>query len=68
MIAEEAHATIGIRIAAGSAEIVKKLVSDAVKAVDENLELEFSDGGYGPIEIDNDVEGFETITVNYGTE
>lgn len=47
VIAEEAHATIGIRIAAGCPETVKKLVSDAVKAVDENLELDFSDGGYG---------------------
>lgn len=68
VIAEEAHATIGIRIAAGCPETVKKLVSDAVKAVDENLELDFSDGGYGPVYIDSDVEGFETISVNYGTD
>lgn len=47
VIAEEAHAKIGVRIAAGCPETVKKLVSDAVKAVDEDLELEFSDGGYG---------------------
>lgn len=47
VIAEEAYARIGIRIAAGCPETVKKLVSDAVKAVDEDLELDFSDGSYG---------------------
>lgn len=47
VIAEEAQAEISIRIAAGSPEIVKKLISDAVVAVDENLELDFSDNSYG---------------------
>lgn len=47
VIAEEAHARIGIRIAAGCPEAVKKLISDAVKAVDEDLELDFSEGDYG---------------------
>ncbi|KAF6227286.1 hypothetical protein HO133_008729 [Letharia lupina] len=68
VIAEEAYARIGIRIAAGCPETVKKLVSDAVKAVDEDLELDFSDGSYGPVYIDSDVEGFETVSVNYGTD
>lgn len=47
VIAEEAHARIGIRIADGYPETVKKLVSDAVQAVNEDLELDFSDGSYG---------------------
>ncbi|CAF9904365.1 MAG: hypothetical protein ALECFALPRED_007538 [Alectoria fallacina] len=68
VIAEEARAEIGIRIAAGSPGIVKKLVSDAVKAVDENLDLDFSEGSYPPVYIDSDVDGFETTTVNYGTD
>ncbi|CAF9915827.1 hypothetical protein IMSHALPRED_002710 [Imshaugia aleurites] len=68
VIAEEAHGSIGIRIAAGCPETMKKLVSDAVKAVDEDLELTFLDGSYGPVDIDSDVEGFETISVNYGTD
>ena len=68
MIAEEARAEIGIRIAAGSPGTVKRLVSDAVKAVDENLELDFSEGSYPPVYIDSDVDGFEITTVNYGTE
>ena len=47
VIAEEAHAMIGIRIAAGCPGTVKKLLSDTIKAVDEHLELDFSDGSYG---------------------
>lgn len=49
VIAEEAHGSIGIRIAAGCPETMKKLVSDAVKAVDEDLELTFLDGSYGTL-------------------
>ena len=47
VIAEEAYAMIGIRIAAGGPESIRKLLSDTVKAVDENLELNFSGGSYG---------------------
>ena len=49
VIAAEAYGRVGIRIAAGCPETVKRLVSDAVKAVDEDLELEFSDGSYGAL-------------------
>ena len=47
VIADEAYAMIGIRIATGGAETVRKLVTDTVKAVDESLELDFGEGGYG---------------------
>ena len=47
VIAEEAYAMIGIRIAAGGPETMRKLLSDTVKEVDENLELDFIDGSYG---------------------
>ena len=47
VIAEEAQAMVGVRIAAGGPEAVKRLLSDTVKAVDENLELSFIDGSYG---------------------
>ncbi len=47
VIAEEAYAKIGVRIAAGCPETVKKLVIEAVEAVDKDLELDFGDGGYG---------------------
>lgn len=68
VIAEEAEAKILIRIAAGSPGTIKQLVSEAVKTVNEDLELDFGEGGYGPIDIDSDVDGFETETVNYGTD
>ena len=47
VIAGEAYAAIATRIAAGSPENVKKMVSDTIKAVDKDLELEFGDGSYG---------------------
>lgn len=68
VIAETAAAKIGIRLAGGDPEIVKTLVLDAVKNVDEHLEVSFYGGSYGPVYIDSDVDGFDTITVNYGTD
>ena len=47
VIAEEAEAKILIRIAAGCPETIKNLVSEAIKAVNEDLELDFDEGGYG---------------------
>jgi len=68
VIAESAKAEIGIRIAAGDPGVVKRIVLDTVKSVDERLEVSFYGGAYGPIPIDHDVPGFETLTVNYGTD
>lgn len=69
VIAETASAKIGIRIADGDPETVKEQILEAVKKVDpNNLEIEFYGGSYGPVYIDNDIEGFDTITVNYGTD
>ena len=47
VIAEEAEAKILVRIAAGSPGTIKQLVSEAIKAVNEDLELDFAEGGYG---------------------
>lgn len=57
VVAETASAQIQIRIADGSAEDVKKIVLDVVKSVDENLEVEWLNKGYGPVDIDTDVDG-----------
>ena len=70
VVAESASAIAAIRLAGGDAETAKKTIMRAVKdsAIEsEGLEVSFS-GGYGPIDIDTDVEGFDTITVNYGTD
>ena len=57
VIAETAKAQIQIRIADGSAEDIKKIVVDTIKKVDDRLELTFLSKGYGPVDIDTDVEG-----------
>lgn len=57
VIAETAKAQIQIRIADGSADKIKKIVADTIKKVDERLELDFLAKGYGPVDIDTDVEG-----------
>ncbi len=68
VIAETAKAQIQIRIAEGSADAIKETVGDTVNQVDARLELQFPSKGYGPVDIDTDVDGFDTIVVNYGTD
>ncbi|KAF7867385.1 hypothetical protein EAF04_005468 [Stromatinia cepivora] len=67
VIAEDAMANIAIRIAAGTPEEIQKLVLDVVEKTGQDLKVEFTQG-YGPVHCDSDVEGFDTITVNYGTD
>ncbi|KAL8825016.1 MAG: hypothetical protein Q9191_004669 [Dirinaria sp. TL-2023a] len=68
VIAETATAGIAIRVANGTAEQLKEIILGAVREVDERLEVTFSSNAYGPVDIDHDVEGFERVTVNYGTD
>ncbi|KIX06926.1 uncharacterized protein Z518_04902 [Rhinocladiella mackenziei CBS 650.93] len=69
VVPEFAMANIAFRLAGGTVEGVKEIIKHAVRSIDpdERLELEFSQG-YGPIPLDADVDGFDTITVNYGTD
>ncbi|MCJ1225731.1 hypothetical protein MMC12_002380 [Toensbergia leucococca] len=64
VIAETAKAQIAIRIADGSAEHTKKIVLDAIKTIDDRLEVEFPSSGYGPVYIDSDVKGKFSIPPN----
>ena len=57
VVAEMASAQIQIRIAAGSAEDVKKTVLDTVRSIDKGLKVEWLNKGYGPVDIDTDVDG-----------
>ena len=69
VVPEFATADVSFRLAGGTVPQVRKIITDAIKIVDPDglLELEFSQG-YGPVALDADVDGFETITVNYGTD
>ena len=79
VVAQNATASLAVRIANGSPRLIKAEISNAVDiAVQPFLEDEmpawevvdviFANKGYGPVDIDADVPGFENITVNYGTD
>jgi acetylornithine deacetylase len=81
VVAQNASAQIAIRIAAGSPEDISTRVNEVIKAAtdefrspgaegeDEKLfEMVFAGRGYAPVDIDHDVKGFESMTVNYGTD
>ena len=69
VVPEFAIADVTFRLAGGTAELARKIVTKAIRAVDpdELLDLVFSQG-YGPVVLDTDVDGFESLTVNYGTD
>ena len=61
VIAENATATVTVRLAAGTPADSKDIIRDAVNAVDPRLEVEYGAKGYGPVELDSDVEGKHSI-------
>lgn len=69
VVPERAHADVSFRLAGGTLDEVKHIILNAIHAADPDDELDLDLGlGYGPITLDADVDGFETITVNYGTD
>lgn len=76
VVAETAKAQIAIRIAAGTPEGIKANITKAINAAVEEFKTKEDDEvveyqwatGYAPVDIDHDVPGFETFTVNYGTD
>ena len=75
VVAEVAEAHIAIRVAAGSPDDIKSMITDALastmKSVEDqggHFDLDFVGRPYGPVDIDADVKGFDSITVNYGTD
>lgn len=69
VVPEFATADVTFRLAGGTPKQVQEIVTNAIRAVDPDhlLELDFAQG-YGPVELDADVDGFDSITVNYGTD
>ncbi|KAI8935687.1 hypothetical protein NX059_007208 [Plenodomus lindquistii] len=75
VVAETASANIATRLAAGTPDLVRGQVVTAlqdVKAAAQkaggDLEVVWGSEGYAPVDIDCNIEGFETLTVNYGTD
>jgi acetylornithine deacetylase len=75
VVAETASANIATRLAAGTPDVVKGLITNALKGAKANaqqqggdLDIDWASEGYAPVDIDCDLEGFETLTVNYGTD
>ncbi|CAI6092607.1 unnamed protein product [Clonostachys chloroleuca] len=72
VIADHALAGFGVRVAVGpqseGATVVKEKIEGILDEVDlENLLLSCNQG-YGPVETNCDVEGFETDVMKYGTD
>jgi acetylornithine deacetylase len=75
VVAESAEANISFRIADGLPSAVSDMVEKALAATKKKcedsggeLEFEWSNRAYGPVNIDADIKGFDKITVNYGTD
>ncbi|KAJ5961010.1 Peptidase [Penicillium vulpinum] len=74
VVPSEAWADVAVRLAAGTPaearEIVQRAVEEAVKDVEAEVVVDFVSHGesYPPQDLDVDVDGFDVITVNYGTD
>ncbi|KAI8958387.1 Zn-dependent exopeptidase [Daldinia sp. FL1419] len=72
VIPEKATARLAVRVAVGpeigGEKIVAQRLQDVMRSIDKEA-FEFDcNNGYGVVKCDCDVEGFETTTVNYGTD
>ena len=75
VVAETAEADVTLRIANGSVSAISLMIANSLSQVKQNVEarggellVEWSSQGYGPVYIDSDIKGFDTMTVNYGTD
>lgn len=74
VVPASARADVAVRLAAGTPDearkIIRRAISNATNGDDENVYPDFGARleAYSPQDMDTDVEGFEVITVNYGTD
>ena len=70
VVPEHAEATVAFRLAGGPIEKVHGIIENAIRGADPEglLDMVFSQPGYAPVELDCDVDGFDCLTVNYGTD
>jgi len=64
VVPESAKAYFAIRTAVDEVSRMKK---EIVNAIGDEVDVNFAQE-YGPVDCDADVDGFETMTVNYGTD
>ncbi|KAH9867299.1 hypothetical protein IAQ61_007891 [Plenodomus lingam] len=75
VVAETASANIATRLAASTPDLVREQIVNALKDVTAaaqkaggDLQVVWGSEGYAPVDIDCDIDGFDTLTVNYGTD
>jgi len=66
VIPASANASIAVRVAGDLDETIS-IIKESISKV-PSVEIRFLDVGYGPVELDHDVEGFETVICSYGTD
>ncbi|PMD30337.1 hypothetical protein L207DRAFT_473720, partial [Hyaloscypha variabilis F] len=68
VIAQDAFATVSVRLAVDNSTRIRQIIEQVVLEASPWLEVDFSSYAIGPVQIDHDIEGFETIVVSYGTD
>lgn len=74
VVPASARADVAVRLAAGTPgearEIIRRAVEDATRDVEADVEVDFSkhNESYPPQDLDTDVDGFDVMPVNYGTD
>lgn len=79
VVAQDASAGVAIRIAEGTPAFIRGEVTKVVHLAvgsflegdmkpEDVIDINFPTAGYGPIDIDHDIPGFDSMTVNYGTD
>lgn len=77
VIPDFAEAEVAIRLAGSTPSVAQEIIRDAVRRVNEDVEIRFWGPGYAPVGLDADVPGFNDgngdgedgdETVNYGTD
>ncbi len=63
-----AEAQVLFRVASGTVEELQKKISDTLHSTGYEFELAYKDNAAGPVTLDCDVPGFETMVVSYGTD
>ncbi|KAF4953477.1 hypothetical protein FSARC_12367 [Fusarium sarcochroum] len=72
VIPEEARVGLAVRVASGRQDDGHVAVRDKIQAIFDEVDKDaftfHCTHGYGPVKANCDVDGFEKITVNYGTD